>query len=162
MPFDILKNIRCFIVNLSAPLTVKLDNMVLAHGRYAENTEEWEAAIAEAEEKLQTVYSAPLIDALALAKTAVTQADTDAFTALLKETLAALPNGPAAAKGDADGDGHITSTDARLALQLSVGKIGEEDIPHPEVLDVDGSGDVTSTDARLILQKSVGKIPEWP
>ena len=64
--------------------------------------------------------------------------------------------------GDADGDGKITSTDARLVLQLSVGKIHESDLAVPAAADVDGDGSVTSTDARLILQYSVGKITEWP
>ena len=64
--------------------------------------------------------------------------------------------------GDADGDGEITSTDARLTLQLSVGKIGEEEVFNALLLDVDGDGKVTSTDARLILQYAVGKIGEWP
>ena len=65
-------------------------------------------------------------------------------------------------KGDVDGDGKITSTDARLTLQLSVNKIGESDLKVPAAADVDGDGKVTSTDARLILQFSVGKITEWP
>ena len=69
---------------------------------------------------------------------------------------------PDGVRGDADGDGRITSTDARLALQLSVGKIKEADVTDPAALDVDGDGKVTSTDARLILQKSVGKIKDWP
>ena len=62
--------------------------------------------------------------------------------------------------GDFDGDGKITSTDARLALQLSVDKIKEADVEHPEVADVDGDGKITSTDARMLLQVSVGKISE--
>ena len=64
--------------------------------------------------------------------------------------------------GDADGDGNVTSTDARLALQLSVGKIGEGDIADPDAVDADHDGKITSTDARMILQYSVGKITEWP
>ena len=60
--------------------------------------------------------------------------------------------------GDADGDGSVTSTDARLTLQFAVNKIGEEDVLNPVLLDVDGDGSVTSTDARLILQYAVGKI----
>jgi hypothetical protein len=58
--------------------------------------------------------------------------------------------------GDVDGDGDITSTDARLALQAAVGKV---DLSEDEAAaaDVDGDGEVTSTDARLILQESVGK-----
>ena len=64
--------------------------------------------------------------------------------------------------GDVDGDGDVTSTDARLTLQLSVDKITESDLTVPAAADVDGDGKVTSTDARLILQKSVGKIDKFP
>ena len=64
--------------------------------------------------------------------------------------------------GDVDGDGRVTSTDARLVLQLSVGKIRAENLVIPAVADVDGDGKVTSTDARLILQYSVGKIEAFP
>lgn len=64
--------------------------------------------------------------------------------------------------GDVDGDGFISSTDARLALQLSVEKIGEEDLTYPDAADPDGDGTVTSTDARLILQMAVGKITRFP
>lgn len=63
---------------------------------------------------------------------------------------------PFRAPGDVDGDGKVTSTDARLALQSAVGKVelGEEQLA---AADVDGDGNVTSTDARLILQQSIGK-----
>lgn len=67
-----------------------------------------------------------------------------------------------AVPGDVDGSGAITSTDARLVLQLSVGKIGEDNIDVPAAADVDGDNSITSTDARLILQKSVGKIDAFP
>ena len=60
-------------------------------------------------------------------------------------------------KGDVDGDGEVTSTDARLALQHSVDKIELTD-EQKDVADVDGDGEVTSTDSRMILQASVGKI----
>ncbi len=83
----------------------------------------------------------------------------DAFTARLRAALDAIPD---VLKGDADGDGKITSTDARLALQLSVDKIKETDVADSSALDVDRDGKVTSTDARLILQKSVGKIDKFP
>ena len=63
---------------------------------------------------------------------------------------------------DVDGDGSITSTDARLVLQLAVEKISESDLKVPEAADVDGDGSITSTDARLILQYAVGKITAWP
>ena len=64
--------------------------------------------------------------------------------------------------GDVDGDGKVTSTDARLTLQLSVNKIRESDLTVPAAADADHDGKVTSTDARLILQYSVGKIKDWP
>ena len=64
--------------------------------------------------------------------------------------------------GDVDGDGTVTSTDARLTLQLSVGKIEECELNAPTAANVDGDGDITSTDARLILQKSVEKIDKFP
>ena len=80
--------------------------------------------------------------------------------------------------GDADGDGVITTTDARLTLSFNVCKCA----PFPgeagyglqvaidkemyarieEVCDVDGDEVITSTDARLILQYAVGKIAALP
>ena len=59
--------------------------------------------------------------------------------------------------GDVDGDGKISSADARLALRRSV-KL--EDYPEGSAqylaCDADGDGKVTSADARLILRASVG------
>jgi hypothetical protein len=63
--------------------------------------------------------------------------------------------------GDVDGDGNITSTDARMTLQYYAGKI-EEDKLNVAVADVDSDGNITSTDARLILQYYAGKITAWP
>ncbi|MBO5797346.1 MAG: hypothetical protein J6R77_03250 [Clostridia bacterium] len=63
--------------------------------------------------------------------------------------------------GDVDGDGGITSTDARLVLQYYAGKVGESNL-NLAVADVDSDGGITSTDARLILQKYAGKIRDWP
>ena len=63
--------------------------------------------------------------------------------------------------GDVDGDGAVTSTDARLTLQRSVGKIRETELAIPQAADVDGDGRITSTDARMILQYSVGKITDF-
>lgn len=56
--------------------------------------------------------------------------------------------------GDVDGDGKVTSTDARIALQAAVGKVELSD-EQKRVADMDGNGEITSTDARMILQKSV-------
>lgn len=55
-------------------------------------------------------------------------------------------------KGDADGDGKITSADARLILRASVGL---ENIPL-DVADFDGDGKITSADARDVMRESVG------
>lgn len=59
--------------------------------------------------------------------------------------------------GDVDGDGKISSADARLALRRSVNL---ENYPEGSVqylaCDVDADGEVTSADARLILRASVG------
>ena len=62
--------------------------------------------------------------------------------------------------GDADGDGKLTSADARLALRASVGLKEAGDVEKDSAAylacDVDGDGKVTSADARLILRASVG------
>ncbi len=63
--------------------------------------------------------------------------------------------------GNVDGNGTIDSTDARLVLQLAVGKIDADAIDQAAA-DVDGNGKVDSTDARLILQFAVGKIQKFP
>ena len=57
--------------------------------------------------------------------------------------------------GDADGDGRVTSSDARIALRCSV-KL--ENIVNYDFLacDYDMDDSVTSADARLILRRSVG------
>ena len=68
---------------------------------------------------------------------------------------------PVGMLGDVDGDGSITSTDARLTLQFYAGKIGEEDL-NVALADVDGDSAITSTDARLILQMYAGKIEKFP
>lgn len=54
--------------------------------------------------------------------------------------------------GDADGDGKITSADARLILRAATGleKVDES------VADVNGDGKITAEDARLTLRRSVG------
>ncbi len=61
-----------------------------------------------------------------------------------------------ASRGDADGDGSITASDARLALRRSVNL--ETFAPESEqflACDADGSGEVTAADARLILRAAV-------
>lgn len=67
------------------------------------------------------------------------------------------PAGETYVPGDADGDGKITSGDARLALRRSVGLEDYEEGSAPYcACDADGDGKVTSGDARLILRASVG------
>ena len=84
-----------------------------------------------------------------------------AVIALVPMMQSAKPVLAAPVRGDVDGDGAITSTDARLVLQYSVGKVGESDL-STDLADVDGDNTITTTDARLILQYSVGKIDTFP
>ena len=63
--------------------------------------------------------------------------------------------------GNGKGDGEVTTTDARMILQVFSGKIAS-DVINTRAADVDGDGEVTSTDARLVLQYVVGKITEFP
>jgi len=63
--------------------------------------------------------------------------------------------------GDANEDGSIDSTDARLVLQFAVRKIDPATV-NLDMADVDGNGRVDSTDARLILQYAVRKIDTFP
>ena len=67
---------------------------------------------------------------------------------------------PTRIPGDVDGDGEITSADARLALRASVKLREKEDVTEGSAgylaADVDGNGKVESADARLILRASVG------
>lgn len=63
--------------------------------------------------------------------------------------------------GDVNGDGAVTTTDARLALQTSVSKI-TLDATQQVIADVNGDERITATDARLILQFAVNKITQFP
>ena len=63
--------------------------------------------------------------------------------------------------GDANGDGKVDTTDARLILQHAVGKI-QLDIAILPQADADGNGEVDTTDARLVLQFAVNKISKFP
>ncbi len=69
------------------------------------------------------------------------------------------PSPPVFIKGDVNGDGELNSTDARLVLQYTVGKLTAEELSL-EAADVDGSQTIDSVDARLILQMVVGKLPQ--
>ena len=83
------------------------------------------------------------------------------ITATCTVTVTSLAFGGGGLKGDVDGDGNITSTDARMTLQFYAGKIGEDKL-NVALADVDSDGNITSTDARLILQYYAGKITDWP
>ncbi|MBO5797085.1 MAG: dockerin type I repeat-containing protein, partial [Clostridia bacterium] len=110
-------------------------------------------------------YTAALEAAKAVAaKADATQEEVDAAVKALTDAKAALTEKtpePVAELGDVDGDGKITSTDARLTLQYYAEKITENDLDLT-VADVDGDGKITSTDARLILQYYAEKIDKFP
>jgi len=63
---------------------------------------------------------------------------------------------PRPVKGDVDGDGKVTSTDARIALQAALGKVTLTE-KQKVAADMSGDGAVDSTDAREILQQVLGK-----
>lgn len=58
-------------------------------------------------------------------------------------------------KGDVDGDGEITASDARTVLRASA-HIGELDRSEVYAADVNGDGEITAADARQILRESAG------
>ena len=72
--------------------------------------------------------------------------------------------------GDADGDGVITTTDARLLLSEAMHSGDyfpgtpehEERMARMYYMNVDGDDRITTTDARLILQYVVKKIDRFP
>ncbi|MBQ6118570.1 MAG: leucine-rich repeat protein, partial [Clostridia bacterium] len=72
------------------------------------------------------------------------------------EVTVVLPEKPEVMPGDVDGDGELTSGDARLALRASV-KLEDyaEDSAAYIAADVDHNGTIESSDARLILRASV-------
>ena len=63
--------------------------------------------------------------------------------------------------GDADGNGTINTSDARIVLQSAVGKVTLTE-EQSLCTDVDGSGAIDSTDARYILQYAVKRISSFP
>ena len=71
-----------------------------------------------------------------------------------------LPSFASRKLGDVDGDGDITSGDARLALRASV-KLENLDAEATLAADVDDDTFITSADARLILRASV-KLESLP
>lgn len=92
-----------------------------------------------------------------------------AFSVLLALLLVSWPTALTAASavapysiGDVDGNGDITSADARLALRASVRLENYgRGTPAYKAADADQSGDLSAGDARLILRASVGleKLP---
>jgi hypothetical protein len=60
--------------------------------------------------------------------------------------------GTGPAGGDCDGDGRLTSLDARCALEMSIKLIEAK-----PALDMDGKDGVTSFDAVIILRRAIGK-----
>ena len=94
-------------------------------------------------------------DTSSLTLTSVSASDTDFNDVPLttqngKFTVGTSPCGVA---GDLNGDGKVSSLDALMALQMSVGLIQVD-----QCADVNGNGKVTSLDALMILQKAVGLI----
>lgn len=68
---------------------------------------------------------------------------------------------PGSKYGDANLDGKVTATDARLVLRYAVGL----ELPTKTgkiVSDVDGDSRITSSDARLVLRYSIGLIFAFP
>lgn len=56
-------------------------------------------------------------------------------------------------KGDVDGDGEVTMSDARQALRQAIG------LDRPTAAaDYDGDGEVTAEDARSIINDALGEI----
>ena len=60
-------------------------------------------------------------------------------------------------KGDADGDGEVSSADARIVLRCCV-KLEDITLYDFSACDFDGDGELTPSDARLILRCSVGLV----
>ena len=54
-------------------------------------------------------------------------------------------------RGDCDGDGEITTSDALCALQMAVGR-STEDL----IMDINGDGRISSLDARKVLRNALG------
>ena len=65
----------------------------------------------------------------------------------------------AALPGDLDGDGKVTTVDARIILKAASGHISSDKI-NKSVADMDKDGIITSEDARLILVSSTGLISD--
>lgn len=152
--FDQINTFRLSCRPMMEPITLKVDNIVLVHGKVAAELDDFQKAIAAAEEFLQSNERASVRAAYEFALQAVSQADVDAAVARIEKALKVQA-------GDVDGDGDITSTDARLVLQYYAKKIGADKLDL-SAANVDGDEAVTSTDARLILQRYAKKIDKFP
>ena len=71
------------------------------------------------------------------------------------------PQIPALMYGDLDGNGEITSADARLALRASVG-LESLSAEAAAAADVNGDNTLSAGDARLILRYAAGLESEFP
>ena len=75
--------------------------------------------------------------------------------ALVMLAAAAIVPAYAASMGDVDGDGEVTSQDARLALRYAIGLEGLTS-SQKALADMDKDGDITAADARSVLRKAIG------
>ncbi len=163
--FQTLNNIRLFVVNMTKPIVMRLDDIVLAKGKAAADIDEWSKQVAEAEQVLEAAeypadQLAKLQAALTAAEDAKTQRDVDVAAETLKTIMESLTKAPAVTYGDVNNDGNIDSSDARIVLQAAVNKVT---LTEEQILaaDVDGNETIDSSDARAILQKAVNKIDQF-
>lgn len=156
-PGDGIKESNLENNTMEVELTVRELNVTDLREAIAEEVED----LDKYDEESVKAYKAAVEAAKKALDEATTQEEVDAAVAALAAAKAALKLAPSAELGDVDGDGKITSTDARLVLQFYAEKVTAEDL-NINVADVDGDGKITSTDARLILQLYAGKITEFP
>ena len=79
----------------------------------------------------------------------------DSAARAVSEAAAALVEADGFMKGDADGDGEITVSDALCALRFAA-RLAEADERDLLVCDVDGDGEITVSDALTVLRAAVG------
>lgn len=75
--------------------------------------------------------------------------------------FAVITNNDFSKKGDVDGDGIITSYDARFALCLAANLVPEVSDAQVKTADVDGKNGVSTEDARNILRYAAGIIDSF-
>ena len=86
--------------------------------------------------------------------------ENDSFLFCLEYFLVKADQDKVILTGDANADGQVDVTDARLLLQAAVGKIT---LSQQQMVTTDIGGDgINLTDARLVLQHATGKIPRLP